>query len=183
VEYYDETQNDMTAQTQRLQNESVDVIAFYGMPVQTGSIKVTRETLNWDVPIVITGVDAVEVVARLAGGGDSGFDNIEGAVSVVFGYQAFETDKPGVARYREIMAQYAPDAEISNLTITGYTISEAMVNNLKQAGPNLTRESFLDAAESVCEFLCSTCMVPTSVQPDDHRPTEVEVYVEATDHD
>jgi hypothetical protein len=90
-------------------------------------------------------------VARLAG-----LDNIEGAVSVTIGHQAFEEDVPGVARFREIMAQYAPDAPADNLTLSGYSVSEAMVNVLKQAGPDLTRESFLAAAESVCEYMCST---------------------------
>jgi ABC-type branched-subunit amino acid transport system substrate-binding protein len=176
VEYYDETQNDMTAQAQRLQNANVDVIGFYGMPVQAGSIfKVTRETLNWDVPIILTGVDAVEIVATLAG-----FDNIEGAISVVFGHQAFETDIAGIQRHHDMMAQYAPGIKPDNLTLTGASLSEAMVNVLRQAGPDLTRESFLDAAESVCNFLCSTCLVPSNMSATDHRPTEVEVYVEAT---
>ena len=176
VEYYDETQNDVTSQVQRLKNANVDVIGFYGMPLQTASLmKVARETLSWDVPIVITGVDAVEVVATLAG-----LDNIEGAVSVVFGHQSFETDVPGIAKHHEIMAKYAPDVTPDNLTLTGYSISEAIVNNLRQAGPDLTRESFLDAAESVCKYMTSTGLVPSSMNATDHRPTEVEVYVKAT---
>jgi ABC-type branched-subunit amino acid transport system substrate-binding protein len=176
VEYYDETQNDVTAQVQRLKNANVDVIGFYGMPLQAASLfKTARETLSWDVPVVITGVDAVEVVARLAG-----YNNIEGAISVVFGHQAFETDIAGVAKHREIMAKYAPEVTVDNLTLVGASISEAMVNVLRQAGPDLTRESFLDSAESVCKFVCSTCIVPTNTSPTDHRPTEVEVYARAT---
>jgi len=176
VEYYDETQNDVTAQVQRLKNANVDVIGFYGMPLQTASLlKTARETLSWDVPVVITGVDAVEVVARLAG-----YNNIEGVISVVFGHQAFETDIPGIAKHHEIMAKYAPDVKPDNLTMVGASISEAMVNNLRQAGPDLTRESFLDSAESVCKFVCSTCIVPSNTSPTDHRPSEMEVYVRAT---
>ena len=176
VEYYDETQNDVTAQTQRLKNANVDVIGFYGMPLQTASLlKTARETLSWDVPVVITGVDAVEVVARLAG-----YNNIDGVISVVFGHQAFETDIPGIAKHHEIMAKYAPDVKPDNLTMVGASISEAMVNNLRQAGPDLTRESFLDSAESVCKFVCSTCIVPSNTSPTDHRPSEMEVYVRAT---
>jgi branched-chain amino acid transport system substrate-binding protein len=176
VEYYEETQSDLTAQVQRLRNENVDVIAAYSNPVQTGSmIKAARETLSWDVPFVITGVDAVEVVAKLAG-----FDNIEGTVSVVFGHQHFETEVPGIAKHHEIIAKYAPDVKPNNLTLVGATIAEGMVNILEENGPDLTRESFLDTAESICGFLCSTCMVPVNLSPTDHRPTEVEVYVEAT---
>jgi branched-chain amino acid transport system substrate-binding protein len=179
TEYYDEAQNDVTAQVQRLKNANVDVIGFYGMPLQAASLfKTARETLNWDVPVVITGTDAVEVVAGLAG-----YKNIEGAVSVTIGHQAFETEQPGVAKHIQIMAEYAPDVKPDNLTLVGYAISEAMVNLLRQAGPDLTRDSFLDAAESVCNFVCSTCLVPTNTSPTDHRPTEVEVYVRATGTD
>jgi len=176
TQYYDETQTDITAQAQRLKRENVDVIAFVGRPVQAANLfKTARETLSWDVPVVLTGVDAAEVTAALAG-----YDNIEGAVSVVFGHQAFETDNPGVAKHIQLMAKYSPDVKPDNLTLVGAAISEGMVNVLRQAGPDLTRESFLDAAESVCDFVCSTCLVPTSTSPTDHRPTEVEVYVRAT---
>ena len=176
VEYYDETQNDVTPQMQRLKAANVDVIVFYSMPVQAASgFKVARQTLSWDVPIVMSGVDAVEVVARLAG-----YDNIEGAVSVVFGHQAFETDVPGIAKHHDIMAKYAPGTAVDNLTLLGAFIGEYMVRILKQAGPDLTRESFLDAAESMCQFQCSACMVPSTMSPTDHRPIEVEVYARAT---
>src|SRR4030042_2802698 len=50
VEYYDETQNDVTAQTQRLKNANVDVIAASGMPLPVASLfRGARETLSWDV--------------------------------------------------------------------------------------------------------------------------------------
>lgn len=173
VEYYEETQSDPIAQVQRMQNAGVDVLATYAMPIQTGNIiKGARETLSWDVPIVTTGVDAVEIVIQLAGP-----DNAEGVVSVVFGHQAFETDNPGIAAHHEMMAKYAPDVDVSNLTLVGASIAEATVYVLKKAGPNLTRESFLDAAESTCGYVCSFCLVPVNLSPTDHRPTEVEVYV------
>jgi len=179
TEYYDEIQNDVSSQVQRLKNANVDVIGVYAMPMQAASLlKTARETLNWDVPIVITGTDAVEILGALAG-----YSNIEGAVSVVFGHQAFDTDQPGIARHIEMMAKYAPDVKPDNLTLVGQAVSEAMVSVLKQAGPDLTRESFLDAAESVCEYTCDTCIVPASLSPTDHRYMQMEVYVRATGTD
>ena len=104
TEYYDVTQTDVTSQVQRLKSDNVHVIGFYGMPAQAASLfKTARQSLNWDVPVVISGTDAVEIVGALAG-----YENIQGAVSVVLGHQAFETDVPGVAKHHEIMAKYAP---------------------------------------------------------------------------
>jgi len=175
-ESYEETQSDLIGQVQRLKNENVDVIAAYAMPVQVASIiKGAHETLGWNVPIVITGVDAVEVVAQLAG-----LDNIEGTVSVVFGHQVFEKDVPGIAKHWEIMAKFAPGVTPTNLTLVGATIAEAMTKILEETGPDLTREKFLDTAESLCGWMSSSAMVPSNVSPTDHRPVEVEVYVRAT---
>ena len=179
VQYYDASQNDVTSQVQALKAAGVDVIAFYGMPVQAGNlVKVARQTLTWDVPVVITGTDAVEVLASLAGG-----ENLEGAVSVVFGHQAFETNYPGIQKYKDIMAKYGDGAALDNLTLVGLAVSESTVHALEQAGQDLTRSSFLDAAESSCNFYSSTSMVPSNTSPTDHRPLEAEVYVKGTyDH-
>jgi len=176
TQYYDATQTDVTAQIQRLKADNVDVIGYYGMPAQAASgLKAARETLNWDVPIVISGVDAVEAVARLAG-----YDNIEGAVSVLYGHQAFESDWPGVKEYTEILAKYAPGTPMDNLTETGMSLSESIVSVLKQAGRDLTRSGFLGAAESGCNVVSRTGLVPSSMSPTDHRPIEVEQFVRAT---
>jgi branched-chain amino acid transport system substrate-binding protein len=176
TQYYDATQTDVTAQMQRLKADNVDVIGYYGMPAQAASgFKATRETLSWDVPIVITGVDAVEIVAQL-----SGFDNIEGAVSVVYGHQAFESDWPGIKELTDILAKYAPGTPMDNLTLTGMAMSEAMVNVLRQTGRDLTRNHFLAAAESACKVDSRSSLAPSSTSPTDHRPIEVEQYVRAT---
>jgi branched-chain amino acid transport system substrate-binding protein len=179
TEYYDGTQNDVTAQTQRLKTDNVEIIAVYGMPMQAASlIKTARETLSWDVPIVITGVDAVEIEGALAG-----YNNIEGTVSVVYGHQAYEKDVPGIAEHIRIMAKYAAGTKPDNLTLTGYAIAQSMTYLLEQNGPDLTRESFLDTAESVCKWESPIGLVPASLSPTDHRFTQVEVYVKATGAD
>jgi len=175
VEYYDETQSEVTAQVQRLKADNVDVMAFWGGPVQAANmIKTARQLLNWDVPMIINGTNALEIVAQLAG-----YDNIEGTISAMIGHQAWETNIPGIAERKELMAKYAPDLPFDNTSLVGWAVSEGVTGILKQAGPNLTRESFLDAAEAVCKYTSATGFVPTSTSPTDHRPIEAEVLVEA----
>jgi len=179
TEYYDGTQNDVTAQTQRLQTANAEVIVVYGMPMQAASlIKTARETLSWDVPILITGVDAVEIEGMLAG-----YTNIEGTVSVVFSHQAYQTEVPGIAEHIRIMGKYAADTKPDNLTLTGYAIAQDMAYLLEMAGPDLTRESFLDAAESMCKWMCPLCINPLSFSTTDHRLNQTETYVKATGTD
>jgi branched-chain amino acid transport system substrate-binding protein len=176
VETFETTENDLAAQVSRLKNQNVEVMAIYGEPIQaTSAIKNAHETLNWDVPVVITGVDAVEIVGALAG-----YDNIEGAVSVVYAHQAYEKDNPGVAQHYEIMAKYGAGKTPTNLTMVGASIIEIMTKILEDAGPDLTREKMLDAAESLCGWTPSTGVAPINMSPTDHRPNEVESYVRAT---
>jgi branched-chain amino acid transport system substrate-binding protein len=176
VEMYETTQADLAAQVQRLKNQNVEVMAIYAEPIQAGSaIKTAHETLGWDVPVVITGVDAVEVLGALAG-----YDNIEGAISVVYGHQAYEKDVPGVAEHWDVMAKYGAGKTPTNLTLVGANIVDLMVKVLQDTGPDLTREKFLDAAEALCGWTPPIAIAPVNMSPTDHRPNEQELYVRAT---
>jgi ABC-type branched-subunit amino acid transport system substrate-binding protein len=172
VEKFESSATDLTPQMQRAKNAGAEVVAVYAVPTTAANaIKVAREVLAWDVPIVITGVAATDVTVMLAGP-----QNAEGVVSVVFGHQIYETDYPGVAKHIEIMKKYQPDIPPSNVTVLGASVAELTVEALKQAGPDLTRESFVEGAERVCDFTCSICLVPVSLSPTDHRPYQIEVY-------
>jgi branched-chain amino acid transport system substrate-binding protein len=177
IEKYESTQWDVTAQTQRLKNAGAEVLLAYAIPPPAASlVKTAREVLNWDVPIVVTGVDATELFVELAGA-----QNAEGVVSVIFGHSVYETDNPGVQRYLENMAKYAPNAERSNITLYGYIMGELTVEALRRTGQNLTRASFVDALEGIRNFQCSVCLAPVSFSPDDHRPFEIEVFAKVVD--
>ena len=164
---------DMAAETQRLKNAGAEVVAAYAVaPAAASLVKTARETLNWDVPFVITGVNAVDIFIQLAGA-----DNAEGVVSVVFGHQVYDTDDPGVKKHYEVMEKYGQGVPVSNFTEYGYIMAELTVEGLKRAGPNLTRETLVDAIESIKNYQCSLCMAPVSFSPTDHRPFEIEVYI------
>jgi branched-chain amino acid transport system substrate-binding protein len=171
TEYYDEIQTDMTAHVQRLRNDNVDLLVFWGSPVQAGSMfKVARETLNWDVQIMVNSASAIDVVATLGG-----YDNVEGAITAIFGRQGWETDIPFVASLKQILAEYAPDLRWESTVYGGMIVSVGAVLTLKQAGPDLTVDSFVAAAESVCKWQCATCLLPASSSSTDHSGGQAEV--------
>jgi branched-chain amino acid transport system substrate-binding protein len=173
VETYEEADFDTTPQTQRLKNADVDVIVAYAIPPQAASlVKTAREVLNWDVPVLISGVNASDIFVQLAGE-----ENAEGIVTVVFGHQTWETDYPGVQKYLEVMQKYAPGISVENFSEYGYAMAEVTVEALKRAGPDLTRDSLVDALEAMRGFQCSLCFEPISMSPTDHRPVEIEVYI------
>jgi branched-chain amino acid transport system substrate-binding protein len=171
VEYYNEIQSDMTAQVQRLRNDNVDLLVFWGSPVQAGSMfKVSRETLNWHVPVMLNSVSAMDIVAALGG-----YDNVEGSVTAIFGRQSWETDIPFIAELKQILTQYAPDVKWDSTVYGGMLVSAGTVTTLKGAGRDLTVDSFVASAEAECKYMAETALVPASMSPTDHRPTQAEV--------
>jgi ABC-type branched-subunit amino acid transport system substrate-binding protein len=176
-ETYEAVQFDATAQTQRLKNANPDIVAAYAIPPQAASlIKVSREVLNWDVPVVVSGIVATDIFIQLAGA-----ENAEGVVSVVFGKQVYQTDDPAVQRHYEIMEQFGQGVPVSNFTLYGQALAELMVETLENAGPNLTRESVVEGAEAIRDWCCTACLVPMNMSPTDHRPVEMELYIRVED--
>jgi hypothetical protein len=129
-------------------------------------VKTARELLDWDVPVIVTGVDCSDIFIALAGA-----ENAEGVVSVVFGHQAYESDLPGVQKYEKIWEEFGPP-ESQQLRPCRMTVAEATVWSLGDAGPEL-RGSFLDAG-IVWRQLHDLRRRGPGAQPPDHRLSEVE---------
>jgi branched-chain amino acid transport system substrate-binding protein len=173
IEKYEAMEFDVTGQTQRLRNAGVDVIAVYAIPPSAASlVKTARETLNWDVPIIVSSVVQSDIFIQLAV-----VENAEGVISVVFGHQIYETDHPGVQLHIDNMEKYS-EVPASNFSLYGSSIAELMVEALKRAGPDLTRESLIEGAESIRGWMGSLSFegMPISLSPTDHRPVEAEIY-------
>jgi ABC-type branched-subunit amino acid transport system substrate-binding protein len=177
VETYEPVQWDVAAQTQRLQNAGAELVVVYATPPPAASLlRTAREVMHWDVPVVVSGVDSTDLFLDLAGR-----QNADGVVSVVFGHQVYERDNPGVKKHFEIMEDYAPGVPVSNLTLYGATVAQLFVEGAKLAGPDLTRDSLIDALESIRDVTCDVCLAPVSLGPTDHRPAEVLRYVRVED--
>jgi hypothetical protein len=84
-----------------------------------------------------------------------------------------------VAKHIEMMEKYQPDVPPSNLTLVGMGVAELTVEALKNAGEDLTRDSFAEGAEQICDFTTLAGLVPLSLSPEDHRPYQIEVYARA----
>jgi branched-chain amino acid transport system substrate-binding protein len=173
LEKYDVVQSDVSAQTQRLRNAGADIVAVFAIPPQAASlVNTARDTLSWDVPIVVSNINCSDIFLMLAGA-----KNSEGIISSTFGYQAYNTDIPGVQKYEKIWDKFQNGASgpMSNFELYGMAMAEATVWDLEMAGKDLTRETFLDAAESECNVWCSTCFSPVSTSPTDHKVSETVV--------
>lgn len=164
-ESYEVTDPDLNSQVDSLSAAGADVIAAWVTPLlMSTAIKHARLDLDWDVPFVISGVSANELTIIL-----TGEEEIEGTVSQVALHQSYEADHPGIIKHKEIWGD--PDT-ISQLTLYGQFIGELVVETLKLAGENPTRESLVEAAESLSDFVCSVCLFPANMSDTDHDPAE-----------
>jgi len=168
-EPYEVTDPDLNSQVDQLKSANADVVVLFATPIQAAtSIKHARQDLGWDVQFAISAVSMNELTAIIAGP-----DNIEGTVGPAATYMAYQTTIPGVQRHLDILdATGLGKDKASVLTLYAQYVSELMVETLRIAGTNLTRESLVQAAESITDWQCSVCIFPLSLGPDDHDPAQ-----------
>lgn len=83
-------------------------------------------------------------------------------------------DDAGMKEFQAWRAKYAPDSDPANpVWAYGYTMAQAMVVVLKQAGNDLSRENIMKAATSLPDTTTLPMVLPgikISTGPDDYRP-------------
>jgi branched-chain amino acid transport system substrate-binding protein len=81
----------------------------------------------------------------------------------------------GVREYTELLAQYYPGTEPSFVGLEGYLNARVLVEALKRAGRDLTREGFVDAIESIQNYDLGIANT-LSFSPTDHQGLEKVYY-------
>jgi branched-chain amino acid transport system substrate-binding protein len=83
----------------------------------------------------------------------AGFEAAQGIISANYGKDTSDPqwkDDPGMKRFDEFLAKYYPDANrIDASVMYGYNVSQTLVQTLKQAGDNLTRENVMKEAANL----------------------------------
>src|ERR1700724_3141053 len=80
----------------------------------------------------------------------AGLQNSKGVISAAFLKDATDpqwSDDSGMARYRDFLSKYMPDADRSDaLLASGYTTAQAVELVLRRCGDNLTRDNVMKQA-------------------------------------
>jgi branched-chain amino acid transport system substrate-binding protein len=83
----------------------------------------------------------------------AGFENAQGIISANYGKDTSDPqwkDDAGMKRFDEFLAKYYPDANrIDASVMYGYNVTQTLVQTLKQAGDNLTRENVMKEAANL----------------------------------
>ncbi len=179
TEYYDPTVTDVTSQVQRLKTQNVDLLMFFGTALPAANmIKTVRETLSWDVQMAMNEGAGSQVIAPLAGAA-----NMDGMISSTLADLPSSEKTPFYHQWQPIYNQYEPGAPPGSwdaLGPAGLLTAQYFVGILKLNGPDLTRESFLAAAEHICKYTPDPTEPPESTSPTDHSLVEAEILTRAS---
>ena len=141
---YEVTDTDVNSQIAKLRRSKADTFMLFALPYQTIQSFVYAYKLKWRPQFFVSAVSIEPSIMAVARQGTNGKET-DNALSVAFVKDptspAWRKDK-AVALYKSIMKQYFPGGRISDVyNWYGMTVAFSMVDALKHAGRNPTRDS------------------------------------------
>lgn len=135
----EDVNNGLTSQVASIQSKKPDAVLFCNDPVNTVKFVQAAGSRGYKPPKGFIGgfvaADDVPEAMGRAGVGVYGFS----------GFDFYKSDSPDVSQFRQITEFYSPRIFHHFYTQAAYVGAVALVEALKAAGPNLTRQTFLDA--------------------------------------
>lgn len=166
-ENYETTASDVSTQITNLKAKGVEVFLLIAIPKFAGLALKSAADQGWKPNIVMTNVSASASLFPLAGGPQ----NAEGVISDAY-YKQFDSGDPAITPVKDLLTKYAPNTQLDNFPVFGYMVGTMIVETLKRAGVNPTRDSMLKAAESYQNFKIDQLLdgITVSTSPTDHFP-------------
>jgi ABC-type branched-subunit amino acid transport system substrate-binding protein len=155
--------SDARAEMKRLQALGPDAIVMALYPAQARKVMEARASLGWDVRMVSSGPLTDEQYLDLGEGRSDG----------TLGFCHFpdpETaEGPGLEEYRSRMKKHYPDRRPNRYSLYGYVFGKLVVEGLRRAGKDLTREGFIDAMESIRDWDSGGALPKVSFSKENHH--------------
>src|SRR5438874_6143303 len=147
-ESYDVTATSVASQLSKIKASGADTLFVFATPAFTIKALATVTAIGWAPRLYVNSVSAVATYMKIAEGAHA---KIDGAISV--GYIKDPTDPQwaddaGMKLYKQVIANCS-NCDVNNgFNIYGVAVAYTMVDVLKQAGSNLTRENVMKIASS-----------------------------------
>jgi branched-chain amino acid transport system substrate-binding protein len=179
---YEVTSSDVGSQVAKLKTSGADTLAIFATPQFAIQSFVYANKLGWKPFVVNNAVSSASNIMTLASEGGRN-KTVLGTVSVVFLKDPTDPKwkrDPAIVLYRQIMAKYAKGANVNDVYhVYGMAAALTMVEALKKAGKNLTRDGLIKAVGSLNvttnRFLLPGISIKTG--PGDHFPLN-QVYLQ-----
>jgi branched-chain amino acid transport system substrate-binding protein len=146
---------DLSSQILKLKNSGADTLFVFETPSPAIKAIVAASQAGWHPTIYLNSVAApVPYVqaAQKAAGDDAAVNGILSVEYLKDPADPGQANDPGIQQYKQIMGKYYPDGKLEDgFNVYGMATAWSLVDVLKKAGPNLTRQGVLDAMSNLNE--------------------------------
>jgi branched-chain amino acid transport system substrate-binding protein len=146
---------DLNSQILKLKNSGADTLFVFETPSPAIKALVAASQAGWHPTIYLNSVAApVPYVqaAQKAAGDDAAVNGIISVQYLKDSADPSQANDPGMQLYKQIMTKYYPDGKLEDgFNVYGVATAWSLVDVLKKAGPNLTRQAVLDQMSNLNE--------------------------------
>jgi ABC-type branched-subunit amino acid transport system substrate-binding protein len=146
---------DLSSQILKLKNSGADTLFVFETPSPSIKAIVSTYQAGWHPTIYLNSVSApVPYVqaAQKAAGDDAAVNGIISVIYLKDSVDPAQANDPGIQLYKQVMGKYYPDGKLEDgFNVYGMATAWTLVDVLKKAGPNLTRQAVLDQMNQLSE--------------------------------
>jgi branched-chain amino acid transport system substrate-binding protein len=164
---------DPTVDSQMVKLKSSGADLFYNITTPKFGAQAIKKAAEMDWhPVHILDINATPVSQTLV---PAGLDNCKGIISVNYGKDPLDPqwdNDEGMKRYKAFMAKWAPSEDAnSGIATYGYSTAALLIQVLKQAGDDLTRENLMKQVTNIKGYAADLALpgMTVSTTPDDWR--------------
>ncbi len=166
------TDTDLTSHVARLKESGAEAVFLWTLPRQAaiilGSSAVIDYQPQWFASLVLSDMALMYDITKGAWEG----------VYYTYPMKILPNDSnETMVRYRQAFNKYYPDDRWGTFAMMGFASMEPLIKGLQQAGKDLTRESLIEAMNTIEDFQ-GVAGIPISFSPDNHLGTRSMVIMQ-----
>lgn len=158
---YPGTETSFSAYALALRQSRADAVLLFSYVADAAKLIVECDLLGYKPKFV--GINTITLqLYDLAG------DAAEGVIFPGFGTDPQDPTSEAAAAMRAVYARYYPGEVMNAYAMIAYVGAQMVTKALLDAGPDLTREAFIDALNAFTDWDADGMIPPVTYRPDDH---------------
>ena len=167
------TSMDFTSEVLALKRHNPDIIFIHGLVIDTSSIVKSAYRLKLSIPIIVDQYGCSDEVLAITG-------KAAERLLAINCHGTWDDDLPGVNILRKAAMEYNPKmSRRSAYFFAGWFVGMLFCEGFKNAGRDLTRESFLKGLEVIKDFDTQGICGIVTFGPDDHKAVDTHRFYKA----
>jgi branched-chain amino acid transport system substrate-binding protein len=155
---------DLSTALAAMRETAPDAIVLALYPPQAKRVMEAKAKIGWrDVRMVSSGPLTDEQYLNVPGG------YAEGTLGFCYYPDPNDSQEPGIAEYRRLMQKYEPGHPLNRYSLYGYVFGKLAIEGLRRSGKDPTRESFIEAMETIRNWESGGILPPVTFSSANHH--------------